>query len=446
MNPNASDSLPQSPKSRKLRRWFLGAAALILLALGAIYIDARISAELVIKENRARVGIEIAKLKATRWIRPPLFEPAVEGNGWPILVAAMDEVLNFHPADLASFPSLNQGDKGDPAMLDRILEGMKPAIARIRLALSRTEVDPDYPYEQGMGIKLPEVSKGIRISKIFADAVRHRQGQGRDREAMDLVVMGLGVSQDLAARGFLVHEHVRVSCDSIVREALRTLLADHSLQLAELPGLCSALDRLESRRPRLIDVLRIEHLRVRATLLDPKDLIGGVSDGLPESHRFLFSHRIMSADALQRMDGMMAGFERIERLPEDEREWAAGDWDQAALDTKNPLILLTMPGMKRIVMRHGEARLEARIARVAAALAWHESENGSYPASLSDLVPKYLPVVLEDSLNRRPLSYRATHDTATVFAFGRDGDDDGGRPPSEDAFDGDIVWTLKRRK
>lgn len=77
--------------------------------------------------------------------------------------------------------------------------------------------------------------------------------------------------------------------------------------------------------------------------------------------------------------------------------------------------------------------------------------DGRYPASLDELVPKYLPAVLADPMDGKPLRYRppgATNSHFALYSVGPDGQDDGGDPTSRTndragLFVGrDLVWPI----
>lgn len=88
------------------------------------------------------------------------------------------------------------------------------------------------------------------------------------------------------------------------------------------------------------------------------------------------------------------------------------------------------------------------LARLAVALAAHGAEKGAYPATLEDLAPRFVARIPVDPWNGQPFRYVNRGDSATLYSLGGDGDDDGGRPVSDDSNDdedGDVVWTIKRR-
>ncbi|MCS7187150.1 MAG: hypothetical protein RMK89_09390 [Armatimonadota bacterium] len=60
------------------------------------------------------------------------------------------------------------------------------------------------------------------------------------------------------------------------------------------------------------------------------------------------------------------------------------------------------------------------------ALRLYHHENGRYPESLRELVPKYLPSVPVDPFSNKPIQHRRTQKGFFVWSIGWDGKDDGG--------------------
>ncbi|MBE0540800.1 MAG: hypothetical protein IH623_05385 [Verrucomicrobia bacterium] len=89
-----------------------------------------------------------------------------------------------------------------------------------------------------------------------------------------------------------------------------------------------------------------------------------------------------------------------------------------------------------------------RAAIVAFALErWRLANAGQLPASLSELVPDYLPVVPADPYDDQPLRYRQLPRGYVVYSIGPDFTDDGGKEQSAKMKEGepyDITFTIER--
>jgi len=71
-----------------------------------------------------------------------------------------------------------------------------------------------------------------------------------------------------------------------------------------------------------------------------------------------------------------------------------------------------------------------RLLATTLALKAYHREHGSYPSSLQQLVPAYLPAVLEDPFSGVSLHYKRDHQSYLLYSVGPDKQDDGGKPIS----------------
>jgi len=74
------------------------------------------------------------------------------------------------------------------------------------------------------------------------------------------------------------------------------------------------------------------------------------------------------------------------------------------------------------------ARKDAALLGIALEL--YRREHGDWPKALADLTPRWLPTLPIDRINNRPLEYKILDGHPTVYGWGYDGDDDGGRLPN----------------
>lgn len=78
----------------------------------------------------------------------------------------------------------------------------------------------------------------------------------------------------------------------------------------------------------------------------------------------------------------------------------------------------------------GEQQRDATL--VAIAMELYRRRHGTWPASLNDLTPQWLPKVPLDCYDGKPLRYRLANGQPLVYSVGVDRDDDGGRLPDVD--------------
>jgi hypothetical protein len=72
--------------------------------------------------------------------------------------------------------------------------------------------------------------------------------------------------------------------------------------------------------------------------------------------------------------------------------------------------------------------IEMRLLALDLAIRAYRLDEGRLPATLSDLVPKYLPVIPDDPYAASPIKYVLANGEYSIYSFGPDRVDDGGKP------------------
>ena len=115
---------------------------------------------------------------------------------------------------------------------------------------------------------------------------------------------------------------------------------------------------------------------------------------------------------------------------------------------------LMVPSVDRVGRAHFRILAARRMAAAALAVALYRADHdGQLPATLADLVPKYLPAVPTDPIaaGAKPLGYVADPARPRLYSIGDDGVDDGGldldhtMPTPQNGPRGDFVVDLNRR-
>jgi len=143
--------------------------------------------------------------------------------------------------------------------------------------------------------------------------------------------------------------------------------------------------------------------------------------------------------------------ERSRNLPYDERKLILDKLEKESSKSSSILCLLLKPQIARPWHNEDTLTLQFSLARISLGVALYREDRGSFPSTPRELIPTYLSEVPIDGINARPFGYLVKDDAATVYSWGGDRDDDGGKPvpvTGLDIFDddGDIVWTVKRAK
>jgi len=102
---------------------------------------------------------------------------------------------------------------------------------------------------------------------------------------------------------------------------------------------------------------------------------------------------------------------------------------RTAISRQIGMILVTMllPAVDAATDAEDRATMRSEVTRLGFALAAYRTDHESYPARLSDLVPKYVAEVPHDVFNAEPLHYEPRRNGYVLYSVGINGEDDKGR-------------------
>jgi hypothetical protein len=233
-------------------------------------------------------------------------------------------------------------------------------------------------------------SRGAACFLFGAELARQ---EGRDVESLTRLVTLLGMIQtwppsDGGGSPSYFETHAVALWNSV--------LSHHALSAHDAQLFCGLLDRLGSTRPGLLERVRRQCFLRR---VDAAEYARVGSENYPGAStepgwRQLWCHRLLAVEALKATEYDLRELTRICGLPAYEQYAAA----QALVDSipdgrvriqrrsKSDKLALYPDDFfeeVHIVMHHS-------MVRIATALAWYEVENGRMPATLDELVPRYL--------------------------------------------------------
>ena len=435
----------------KRRIWFrvaLGIAVAVAIVLG-VMIDLKRKASAILKRHEEATLAKVAEFRGRSWPRVVLFGQAAAGNRWDDFTKALDAFDAIPQADLDELPGFQDSDpdwKPDPEKIDAVLARHQGCVDQLRAACRKDTLRPAYAYEQGYNMDLPYISKAMSASRYLAAAAERAHELGRDREAADHAVLALSVGQDTGVGGPVINRLVEFACEQHAIRAMRKIVAGHALSAGELQELGTTLDRLWASRPRQLESFEIEDSTSRLGLVmalnDPA--AGTLWGGPAKSWRYFFSANLLMAEALNEYEIFFAEAARLDPLRGPELLEAAQALERKTKRSRNPIVAGAIPALARGFRRDAITGMNWNLMRTSVALAAYEKEHGAWPAKLEDLVPRYLPRIANCPMSGQPVRLAP----GKVWAFGGDGDDDGGRAlvdEDREDDDGDVVWTVKRR-
>jgi len=113
------------------------------------------------------------------------------------------------------------------------------------------------------------------------------------------------------------------------------------------------------------------------------------------------------------------------------------------------LSAMLLPAFGNAMVREANELAHLRTAQTALAVERFRLVHGKLPEKLDDLVPQFLPAVLQDPFNGQPLHYRGLEKGYVIYSVDRDGEDNEGRErptsvKSSDKTHYDITFTVER--
>ncbi len=426
---------------------FVPIGLLAAIASGIVW-DAHRTADAVLEQGRIETDRLLAEYRARDTRRPPFGGEALEGEAWDLYRKVLPILGNLPPEDNEALPSLS-GD-ADTVLDDQrqanIFARLEPQIELLRQALRRHTVNPRARFEEGAATlgALP-LNECLNTSRLLHDQARHHVRLNHPEEAFHRMLLGLAFAQDVGRHSAIIGLLIRGVCEGIMMEGFHENLASHTATSVDWTGLASGLDALTAIRPNAGEAWDGEDLFLRHAILE-QDLMGYLSQ--KESAlgwRHLWSVKILRAQSMNRFpEYAKQGRESLLRQPWDRiKRWKQlkESWSRDS----NP-ILAPMAGNFHALQKDIEGLLSRTLLRVAVGIAWYETEKGAWPATLQDLVPRYLAAVPPCPYTGTPLRYQ----DGRVWSVGADGVDNGGQPepPNDDPekAGADVVWVVARRK
>ncbi len=455
---NATEPTSPAPEPPRLFRrtwpWCVGLIAIIPLVLILAFFSAVRNASRYVDEARRQVRLSIQDYQGKSVRRPPYIEPSVEGDAWSAHTAAIASIMN--DLSIEEREIIDGAFIEDPfapehesqrAVRKAIVQKLEPKVAALRRGLSLAWVTPRFDWERGLEQESFLLAGQLTFFRALALIGRERGLEGRQAESLELLGIGMAIAEDLSTNSVLIVDLVREVCQDRLREEIRAILNDYALSVTALRELLRLLEAIEARRAGIADILTREILCMKVSALAAMDKIAGMNLGLNPMPRYWFSNRVLMADALRTFDRIAVEVQQLRgRSPREAAD--AQPWTRH-YDSPNPFVALLSPSLAKVWTLEKRHRALLTLLKCAVAIACYQAETGRPPATLNDLLPKYLTSLPMDPYSQGGmLVYRVDGLVATLYSLGEDGDDDGGRAAPEDdpgTRDCDLVWTVKRK-
>ena len=226
---------------------------------------------------------------------------------------------------------------------------------------------------------------------------------------MDIVILLFEVPRDEGRYGGLHSAWLGLNAESNGFQRAREIFSNHSLSAESLRGVASSLDRLGRTSEAFKRSLELELAIYKQDLSrGPADWWGAVK--LPsrtwwDEWRLFGSKRLQRAEAIVRLN---AAYKRGIELLESPSKGRLDRMDELQAEfQRDPSWVVRCAAQGCTFNGRRDAMNGARwiLLRVATAMALYQAVRGESPASLSDLVPGYLPSIPRCPLTGDPLGF-----------------------------------------
>lgn len=305
---------------------------------------------------------------------------------------------------------------------------------------------------------LPAFGRAKALCQFLRFHAAAELAAGNPAEALADVRVGLRLDEALRGQPLLISQLVRIACHHILLNMVWEGLAQGQwgeTELVELQKLLGPLDFIgdyqwSMRGERAFGNYSLDQLR-RGTYpyakTDPNDPAAGLMrlvrlspTGLLYQNQICAS-RISQDHILPMSDPASRRFHinpstSIKDLPEFRRT-----------TPYNALAVMLIPAIEKAAHKYAQSQVLLDQCRYALALERFRNAQHRYPEKLDELVPQFLPALVNDPMDGQPYRYRRTPEGRyLIYSVGLNGKDDGGKTvlkeksSAQDVTQGDWVW------
>jgi hypothetical protein len=293
---------------------------------------------------------------------------------------------------------------------------------------------------------MPYLAQFRELGRIMAIEAQYNAAQGAHAEAFEEYTTLMDFANESTRGGVLITGLVGWSIDATAAQSLLDTLSWADAPPENYRFLIEQMQSIDSRLPAgweiadteagvlesWIDREVAEGTDIRQAFASESEDLRTVVEGMDSAQL-----EAMLREAIQDYRTQL----ETTWLPYYEAE-AAG---ASPVSSSNPLTQMLVPATLGLPAQEARSRAQVRGAMLTAAVELYGAEQGAYPESLDQLVPRYVPALPEDPFTGEAFSYRPAESGYLLYSAGPDMRDDGGQPlvPQGDNFrssTGDIMF------
>lgn len=438
------DGLPLR-RGRRLR-WVMLVGLLLAVALAALYLTWSRRAERRLAQmvdELKRAGEPVSPEELVHPPIPPDDDAAVDLHAAMALLDQEGELLKAFIALDFDVPL----SSADVAAIAKLVEAERDVLEKVRGTRGKADADWKIPYQSPMlSTLLPHLNVLRSVAHLSRAAAIHEQIKGNDAAALEHLRDILANARATGMQPTIVGHLVSIGIASIATHHLARMAPDLAISTGG-GGAGATPEQVRATIAELLEDGRGERgVRAamrgeRVMLLDTMKLLaerkldlnavsggsGGLGKGFPVPRGLILSE---AAIVVGHNTDVLKAYEQSP-------DYATYKKNAPALPAavqRGPklhfIASILMPSYDRFILQHYRGRTERRLVAVALALRLYSVDHGgSYPKTLDELVPNYLPEIPKDlfAAGDNPLRYSAADPAAPlVYSVGEDGSDDRG--------------------
>ena len=279
--------------------------------------------------------------------------------------------------------------------------------------------------------------------------------QGKEKEAFDQSMKTVKMAQMVEdAQGSLIGYLVGLAIKGIALDNMRVLIVNSHLSSAELLGYVNELNQYKESKLSLRKAMKSEYIMAvnsKEKMIDPvfrgekpseeNEILQDVPSVLTKSNFYYQPNRTK-----------LLFMESYGELVANAEKNNYSEVNHAEKMPITPLIIFTNNAAGKIISniisisfdslfaKRFEENFSAKGTQLLLALKAYKQDNDNLPNSLNDLIPKYIPALIQDPFDGKTIRYSAND--KIIYSVGKDLTDDGGNMGNTWSNGNDLVFKI----
>jgi hypothetical protein len=345
------------------------------------------------------------------------------------------------------------------ALLSGYVQINSNALAKAEEALQLSQCRYPIDFSQGLSTLLPHLDPLKTLCLLEKFHASMALDAHHPSEASDNIVSIIGLASTLDAEPIVISKLVRISLLNIAVDALAQRLNYGEISVQEAKKLDEVFLKATKTNQMVNGLVGDRAMNInifRMTWADLKKYSDSDDDTsrLPQSNSRPLIYRvsgIFERDLRFYLQDMQTNISLAAMPPPNYLQSSNASAQMMDLASRNYYFIsvLLCPELGSLVAKDDYQLAQMRLADVALKIEHFRADEGRLPATLDELVPKYLSAVTIDPFDGQPLRFHHLDKGYVIYSVGRDGHDNGGRerPPdakSSDRTEYDITFKVER--